>query len=361
MLRRNEFDSVIADCDEAIRLDSTYAIAYVNRGAAWSKKQDSDRALDDLNHAISLAPTDAAAYRNRGVVWSDRHDSGRAINDYTTAIRLDPQCAKPYFDRGVEWDEQGQLDKAIDDYTQAIRLDRTTLGLTTIAAAVGRQRSSLKRRLRTTIKPFESTQITPRPHANRGLIWAWTKQCKTAIADYDKAIQLDSSLCKVYGDRGWCRLELKEYDKAIADFDLAIRHDPHAARQKQAVAGRGAARGSLATHAADFDEACPIRPEECTSVYKAAAWLAATCTDAKYRDGGRAVRLATKACELTSWTDADALDTLAAAYAEAATMIRQPDMSRRPASGNPATAISRRSANRRKLALYKDHKPYREE
>ena len=43
----------------------------------------------------------------------------------------------------------------------------------------------------------------------------------------------------------------------------------------------------------------------------------ATCPDAKYRDGKKAIESATKACELTEWKDADHLDTLAAAYAEA--------------------------------------------
>ena len=37
----------------------------------------------------------------------------------------------------------------------------------------------------------------------------------------------------------------------------------------------------------------------------------------RYRDGKKAVASATRACELTDWTDARLLDVLAAAYAEA--------------------------------------------
>ena len=46
------------------------------------------------------------------------------------------------------------------------------------------------------------------------------------------------------------------------------------------------------------------------------AWLLATAPDARFRDGPRAVEHATRACELSGWRDAAALDTLAAAYAE---------------------------------------------
>jgi Flp pilus assembly protein TadD len=37
----------------------------------------------------------------------------------------------------------------------------------------------------------------------------------------------------------------------------------------------------------------------------------------KHRDGKRAVESATRACELTNWKEANCIDTLAAAYAEA--------------------------------------------
>jgi Flp pilus assembly protein TadD len=47
------------------------------------------------------------------------------------------------------------------------------------------------------------------------------------------------------------------------------------------------------------------------------AWMLATSSDAKIRNGRKAVSLATKACQLEGWTDSYTIDTLAAAYAEA--------------------------------------------
>ena len=47
------------------------------------------------------------------------------------------------------------------------------------------------------------------------------------------------------------------------------------------------------------------------------AWILATNPDAQWRDGAEAVRLAERACALSENRDADALDTLAVAYAEA--------------------------------------------
>ncbi len=77
-------------------------------------------------------------------------------------------------------------------------------------------------------------------------------------------------------------IEKKEYDKAIADYSEAIRIDP------------------------EVSVACNNR-----------AWLWATCPDAKYRDGKKAIESATKACEVTEWKEPELLDTLAAPHAEA--------------------------------------------
>jgi tetratricopeptide (TPR) repeat protein len=47
------------------------------------------------------------------------------------------------------------------------------------------------------------------------------------------------------------------------------------------------------------------------------AWFLATCPDAKIRNGSEAMALATNVCELSRWSNAEYLDTLAAAEAEA--------------------------------------------
>jgi tetratricopeptide (TPR) repeat protein len=51
--------------------------------------------------------------------------------------------------------------------------------------------------------------------------------------------------------------------------------------------------------------------------YNNLAWIYATSPLIHIRDGDEAVTLALKACELTDFKEPEALDTLAAAYAEA--------------------------------------------
>jgi Flp pilus assembly protein TadD len=90
------------------------------------------------------------------------------------------------------------------------------------------------------------------------------------------------------------------------------------------------------------------------------AWLLATCPDAAYRDGPRALRLAEWACKATSYKSPPLLDSLAAAYAEvgqfdqAARVTRQAiEIVRTNPKASTETLESR-------LGLYLTGKPYRE-
>lgn len=110
---------------------------------------------------------------------------------------------------------------------------------------------------------------------------------------------------------------------------------------------------------ADLEELARRHPED-PYPHKTRAWVWATCTDAKYRNGKRAVESATRACELSGWKEPASLDALAAAYAESgdfeAAISRQTEaLDRVPPNSR------RRPGYKARLALYQQGKPYREE
>ena len=231
-----------------------------------------------------------------------------------------------YNGRGCAWGAKKEFDKAIADFAEAIRLDPK------LAVA----------------------------YHNRGNAWGAKKEFDKAIADYTEAIRLDfklASLASAYHNRGGAWGAKKEFDKAIADFAEAIRLDP-----KDAVAYHN--RGNVWDDKkeydkaiADYDEAIRLDPKYARA-YNARAWLWATCPDAKFRDGKRAVESATPACELSDWKDANNLDTLAAACAEAGDFDAAVKWQEK-ANGMFEDSESKEKG-RAHLDLYRAKKPYRE-
>jgi tetratricopeptide (TPR) repeat protein len=307
-----------------IRSNPGDAHGYTMRAKIWrEERKELDIALGDYNEAIRLVPTIAAVYNNRGMVWHSKKEYDKAIADYNEAIRLDPKDALAYNSRGLAWSGKKEYDKAIADYNEAIRLDPKFA----IAYSIRGNRWDDKKEYDKAIADYnEAIRLDPKfaiAYSNRGNTWRNKKEYDKAIADYNEAIRLDPKFATAYSNRGDARSDKKEYDKAIADYNEAIRLDPKYA-----------------------------------GAYNGRAWLWATCPDAKYRDGKKAVQSATAACELSEWKNSDYLDTLAAANA---------------ATGDFDSAVKWQSKAiellsdertkedyRSRLRLYLEKKPYRE-
>jgi tetratricopeptide (TPR) repeat protein len=86
------------------------------------------------------------------------------------------------------------------------------------------------------------------------------RQYQQAIADLNRALELDPENVSAYCDRGWTYVNRKEYPQAIADFDHALELDPNNA---SAYSGRGwtyVNREEYPQAIADFDRALELDP-----------------------------------------------------------------------------------------------------
>jgi len=91
------------------------------------------------------------------------------------------------------------------------------------------------------------------------------------------------------------------------------------------------------------------------------AWLLATTPEEKLRNGTEAIRLASRACELTQFKDARLLGSLAAAYAECgdftnAVRRAEETVTLARAAGNSQFA----AMNLQLIQLYRASRPFRE-
>ena len=140
----------------------------------------------------------------------------------------------------------------------------------------------MTRRLPTVTEAIELGSHDPLAHIYRGLAWSEKKELRQGDRRLQRGDPARSServrlLCAL------CGLEREE----------TIR--PGRRRSRPGSPARAGESRSRTTAAPGRGRRAPTR---------------------KYRDGRKAVEAATKACELTDWTEAGIIDTLAAAYAE---------------------------------------------
>jgi tetratricopeptide (TPR) repeat protein len=119
----------------------------------------------------------AEAFYNRGVAYDNKGQPDRAIEDYDQAIRLNPNHAKAFYNRGVAYAIKRQHDRAIEDFDHVIGLN-----------------------------PDDASAFV-----GRGA--AYTGKGVTA--------------CRPASFLPPCALAIAQYDRAIEDFDQAIRLNPN--------------------------------------------------------------------------------------------------------------------------------------
>jgi len=97
-------------------------------------------------------------------------------------------------------------------------------------------------------------------YTNRGVEYAIKKEFDKALADHDEAIKIDPKNPAAYNNRGNAYMAKQDFERAIADFDMAIQLNP---KYAEAFFNRGIAKrnhGDFAGGQTDTAQAKALQP-----------------------------------------------------------------------------------------------------
>ncbi len=302
-----------------------------SRGTAYYLKGDKASAIKAFDETIRLHPTSAEPYIMRGSAYQLQGASEKALADFSRAIQLDPKSARAYCDRGVLRDDlRGQPNQALADYNKAIQFAPS----------------------------FQ------RAYFNRATHYVGEHEYARAAADFTRAIQLVPNDLSAYAYRAYAYAKHGNRSQALADAKIAVKLKPSEIPIARTVdlalrakAYRIAGQPDLALR--DLREAVRAMPSHYTANDNL-AWFLATYPDEHFRNGTEAISAAKKACELSQWQSFGCYDTLAAAYAEAGD-FDQAVKYEKQALNDSSLAPKEREEREKRLALFQQRKPFRDE
>ncbi len=238
---------------------------------------DSERLF---RHALVVTRDNWVAHQNLGHALLAQGREDEAIIEYQAAVAIQPRPEIRYI-LGETLSKRRRYDEAIAQFSEMLKANPNNvpaLVQTGIAQALlGRTKEGVE-------ALAEALRINPADagaHNSLGNILAQQGRHEEAVKQFEEALRLKPDHAGALNNLAISCRKLGLMDEAIAHYRQALRLEP------------------------DFLQAL-----------NNLAWTLATCPNTQFRNGEEAVRLATRACELTRYRNPTPLATLAAAYAE---------------------------------------------
>ncbi len=235
-------DLAIADFSKWIELEPKgpeHAKVLEGRGTSYKSKGDKDQARADFSKAIEIDPTYAGAYLERALLWEfEFRDYNAAVADYDKVIQLRPGESRFYGLRARAYQEMGDYKRAISDIEAALAIsadashERTLASLKGVVANPDDAATECAAELSYALGVKACSQLIEKnpndadAYIHRANLQRGRKQMEQALADYDKAIELDSRQPAYFKDRARLHSSMNAHDKQLADLSKVIELEP---------------------------------------------------------------------------------------------------------------------------------------
>ena len=287
---------------------------------------DLDAATRFSRKALKLNPKNAQALNQLGNILLKKGMPEEARTHFAEAIQYQPDYAAAYINLGLALRSLGKREQAVAHFRKAIEINpQEALAHNSLAVAL----SQLG-------KPDE------------------------AIEHYRKAVEINPEQHLFRYSWANALMSLGRLDQATEQFRRVLEINPEYAPAHRNWGKALVRLGRIAEAITQFEKALGKNPNDLETINRL-AWQLATWPKDDVRDAAKAVELAEQACKATQYKVPALLDTLAAAYAEAGRFPEAVKTATKALHLVRQRQESLAEGIRRRLELYKAHKPYRQQ
>ncbi len=221
LFQRGRWSGTIELMNQAIKKDRNYLRAYLARGAANFMQNRVARAMDDADQALKIFPNYAMAHASKCFFLNEFKSYGQALGHCNRAIELAPKSAITYSIRGAVKISLQDLSGAERDLLRAIELDpKSYYAYSNLSAVYGkRQISQVAINYARKALSLSPNSAAVRVQYAEALVGE--KQYNMAIAEVNRAININSQISNAYRVRSLAYLGLGNTAQSQRDGDFA--------------------------------------------------------------------------------------------------------------------------------------------
>lgn len=226
---------------ETLRLDPDYQRAHefadtikqehYNRGITYLNDERYSEAATALQNAITLDSDFATAHYNLGLAYLKLETYPRAVSSLEKTIALDPNHKAAHHALALSYLGQQELGKARDAAKEALKIDATYQPARSLLEAI--DPSFKPPETQDTPQPDPRQSIDPQPdaksrqqmHYELGAAYLDSKMPAEAIAEFQKATDIDPDFVAAHISLGTIHLEMGQLDDAENAAKAALRID----------------------------------------------------------------------------------------------------------------------------------------
>ena len=198
-IRQQNYQQALPDFTQVIdRQDNLLGAAYSNRCLVNLQLENYSAAEADCNNAIQYNSDNVEAYLNLGLAYYRQQKYPQAIAQYQQVIQRDHHDYRGYYNRGLAHFDLEDYQSAIADYNLALKSSQL----------INTEQKSLI-------------------YNDLALSYMTLKNYDRAVVNFDRAIALASDNYNAYFNRGCAYHRQKNYLAAIDDFTQVVQLEPN--------------------------------------------------------------------------------------------------------------------------------------
>lgn len=265
---------------------------------------------------LSQWPDSMELHSSMSKIAFNLKDFNKARYHCSKVLQIDPSQHMTYDRLGSILTELGDLDEAITNFKKAIQLAPDMGESYYHLAQVLVLQEKYDEALKYLYRARELMPHDPAVYGNLGIVFIQLGDLDKAIDCFKVTLQLKPDLLQAHYSLAELYLQQKKYAEAIRHYKKLLEINSNQPLILNTLGRIYYYQDKIELALIQWNKALELNPD-LPEVLSNLAWIKATHQDPRFQNPEESIQLAQRACEVTNFKQANALDTLAAGYAAA--------------------------------------------